>query len=109
MVAVVNEVDIPHFAFPFRFGADGAAQVVNQDDAQEIEQGVVVLVLTELGERLEVPEFGVPDLAFTNDLDLTTISEAAAEWDERAEVVFREDRGRANELIRSVVAYVGES
>lgn len=83
----MSNVEIPHFAFPFQFGRDGAVVVLDQGSHEEIEQNVKVLVRTELGERLEVPDFGVPDPTFSVGIDTEAIAAAAQEWDSRADVV----------------------
>lgn len=98
----------PHFTFPFRFGQGGVPETVEQDTLDEIEQGVKVLVLTERGERIEVPDFGIPDLTFQTDLDVQSIREAAEEWDDRAEVAFSEDPDRFDGKIRNLLVQVTE-
>lgn len=97
---------IPHLAFPFRFGLGGAAETVEQDTPEELEQGVKVLMLTELGERLEVPDFGVPDPTFRNEIDVASIAAAAREWDERVEVDLADEPDRINSMIRYLAVQV---
>ena len=75
----------PHFSFPFRIEG-GSASVVEQDDPEELEQNVFVLLLTEEGERMEVPDFGVPDPTFRTGIDAEAISAIAERWDERVQV-----------------------
>lgn len=95
---------VPHLSFPFRFGGDGSAAVVEQDTHAEIEQNVKVLVLTVVGERIEVPSFGFPDPAFQTRIDTQAISSAAREWDERAEVLASE---KLQKLVRDVLIQTG--
>lgn len=92
-----------HFAFPFTI--DGSAAVVSQDSAAELQQNVVVLVLTEVGERLEVPEFGIPDPTFRTEVDTASIVEAAEMWDERARVFVNSDIDR---MVRNIQLSVEE-
>lgn len=99
---------VPHFAFPFRFAEGGVPRTVEQDTLEEIEQGVKVLVLTERGERIEVPDFGIPDLTFQTSIDVQSIREAAQDWDERAEVAFAEDPDRFDGKIRNLLVQVTE-
>lgn len=99
---------VPHFVFPFRFAEGGVPRTVEQDTLEEIEQGVKVLMLTELGERLEVPGFGIADLTFQTDLDVDTVRAAAKEWDDRAEVVFAEDPDGVDGKIRNLLIQVTE-
>lgn len=103
-----DDVQVPHFAFPFRFGSAGAAVVVEQDTHEEIEQNVKVLVLTELGERMEVPDFGIDDLVFQTGVDEAAIAQQAREWDDRAEVVMAEEPDRINAMIRNLLIDVKE-
>ncbi|HEY5928100.1 MAG TPA: GPW/gp25 family protein [Kofleriaceae bacterium] len=46
-----------HLAFPFRIGADGRASSPHSV-AQHVEEELVQLLLTDLGERLFLPELG---------------------------------------------------
>jgi len=55
---------IPHFDYPFRFGPTKHAVVVEQDSIEEIEDCVVAILLTEEGQRIELPEFGVESQLF---------------------------------------------
>lgn len=103
-----SEADVPHFAFPFRFGASGSAEVVEQDTIEEIEQGVKVLVLTNIGERLEVPDFGIEDLPFKTSVDMEAIHAAAVEWDERAGVTLTEEPDRLSGMVRHLLINVTE-
>ena len=101
-------MSVSHFAFPFRFGGTGTAAVVEQGTHAEIEQGVKVLVLTNLGERIEVPGFGVSDPTFQLSIDTQTISSAAREWDERAEVLASEEPDFIEKLVRNVLIQTGD-
>lgn len=72
----------PHFSYPFRLRADGAAAVVQEGgtDADALDQ-VEVLLRTERGSREEVPEYGIPDQAFREGgADLELIQEAVSDW-----------------------------
>lgn len=99
---------VPHFTFPFRFAQGGVPDTVEQDTLEEIEQGVKILMLSERGERLEVPDFGIPDLTFQVDIDVQAIRDAAKEWDERSEVAFFEEPDRFDGKIRNLLVQVTE-
>lgn len=98
---------VPHFAFPFRI-SQGEPVTVEQDTLEEIEQGVKILMLTELGERVEVMDFGIEDLTFQLDIDVQTIREAAERWDDRAEVAFAEEPDGVDGRIRHLLVQVTE-
>lgn len=104
---MTTDAEVPHFSFPFRFNANGSAEVVEQDTFEEVEQGVKVLLLTNIGERLEVPDFGIDDMPFT-DPDLEVVRVSAHEWDERASVIFEEDPDRIGGMVRRLLVRVAE-
>lgn len=76
--------DTPHFAHPFRIGQSVA--VVDQDTDEEILGCVWAICSTEIESRDEVPEFGVEDLAFRAEGEVTQeVVEAVREWEPRVE------------------------
>ena len=95
----------PHLAFPFKVEGASAA-VVAQDSLNEIEQNLKVLVLTERGERLEVPEFGIYDPTFQVDYEPKLISESAQRWDNRARVL---SVSQISDMVQSVRIHVEEN
>lgn len=54
---------IPHFDYPFRFSASTAV-VAEQDSLEDVTNCVTAIFKTKIGTRIEVPDFGVPDLTF---------------------------------------------
>lgn len=102
VASVTHESQVPHFAFPFRWDQNGRARIVDQGTHEEVRQGVEVLLLTHRGERLEVPEFGIDEVALQNDPDLTAAEEAALEWDDRVSLALEETN--EGELVRQVLA-----
>lgn len=51
-------------SFPFRLTTTGAVATVEHGSDAEVDEAIAVLVLTNVGERLMAPDFGVPDPAF---------------------------------------------
>lgn len=80
-------IDTPHFTFPFRLRANGqAAEITEQDSEREIEDCMVVLLQTEIGSRIELPDYGVPDLPFRErGTDLAALALIIEEWEGRAD------------------------
>lgn len=76
-----------HLSFPFRVGADGRAATVGTLD-EHVRDEIVQLILTNLGERLFLPEFGggVRRMVFENADDATAavtksvITQAINRW-----------------------------
>lgn len=80
------DVDTPHFSLPFRRDPHGRCVVNEQDDDAEIVDCVEVLLATERGSRIEVPDYGIPDQVFLQGgADLTVVSGAIDRWEPRAE------------------------
>jgi phage baseplate assembly protein W len=77
---------IPHFAIPFRVTASGSAAVVDQDSFEEIGQCVAVLMSTTAGERIELPDYGIPNPVFQveSDVDTAELATAVQKWEPRA-------------------------
>ena len=111
MVALVttpaSQVSTPHFARPFRLGTDGAFAVVEQDSIDDVMQCVEVLVSTEVGSREELPEYGISDPTFTTEVNLSEISQAVDDWEDRATVDINQSVDTRDELLRNVSITVG--
>lgn len=84
-------VDTPKIAFGFRLQSDGARIAVHEQDSNdEIMDCVEVLLSTELGERQDVPDYGIPDMAFRqNGVDENALTAALSKWEDRAVTTIR--------------------
>ncbi len=81
-----NRDIIPHFSLPFRRDAHGRCVVNEQDDDDEIVDCVEVLLATERGSRIEVPDYGLPDQVFRQGgADLSVVTSVIGRWEPRAE------------------------
>jgi len=102
---------VPHLRVPFRIERSGNAQLVEQDSSDEIVQSVRVLLSTLVGQRLEVPGYGIPDQAFLADSSLSTavLSSQVKKWEPRADVRIKESIDRSNSGIRRVLVEVATS
>jgi phage baseplate assembly protein W len=77
---------IPHFAVPFRVDTSGSVAVVDQDSDEEIAQCVRVLMSTTMGERIELPDYGIPNPVFAtvSTHDDADMAAAVGKWEPRA-------------------------
>lgn len=97
---------IPHFDFPFRF-VSGHAAVADQDSTEDVTNCVEAIMLTPVGSRIEMPDFGIPDPTFQlQPLDFSTIIEAVLENEPRASVVFDQSPDKFDRLIARVTESV---
>jgi phage baseplate assembly protein W len=98
--------DLPHFDLPFRFGGPQAA-VVEQDSVEEIAECCLAILLCPLGYRVELPEFGIEDPAFSSPaVDVGAIRRAVETWEPRAELLLSEYPDALDELIAHVQVQV---
>lgn len=81
-------IETPHFRFPFQFTSSGTrAQVVEQDSDEEIMDCIQVLLSTEIGERIELPDYGIADQTFReNGVNTAHIMAQIRRFEERAEI-----------------------
>lgn len=81
-------IDTPHFKFPFQFTTAGdRIQYVEQDSDDEIIDCIEVLLSTEQGERIELPDYGIADQTFReNGVDTGHIMAQIRKYEERADV-----------------------
>lgn len=97
--------DVPHLAVPFQLSGTRAATV--QDGTEdEVRQNVAVLVATRPGERLCVPQFGLPDPTFGpggRTPSSAVLEAAVARWEPRARLALEYDEptddGEADVLV----------
>lgn len=78
-------VQVPHIQYPFRFGANGHANVLEQDFVDEVANCCQVVIKCPVGFRIELPEFGAVDQAFTTAMDADPIVAALQRWEPRAD------------------------
>lgn len=80
--------DIPHFKTPFQILGNQVA-TVEQDSDDDILTCVETLLRTPVDSRLEHPEYGVEDTAFTTSPETieNEIRESVNEWEPRAEAL----------------------
>ena len=99
---------VPHFALPFRLGANGHAAVVEQDSVEDVAACVEAALSTQPGERDGLPGFGVPEATFEQlPLDLDAITDVLAASEPRARLIAEDAPEALDEAIRRVRLIVG--
>jgi phage baseplate assembly protein W len=99
--------DVPHFSLPFRFttaqSASRSAAVNEQDSLDEIADCVLAVLLCPTGFRVELPTFGIDDLAFQRSpLELDPVRTAVEAWEARANALLTTHPDKLDELIQYV-------
>ena len=99
---------LPHLASPFRV-VNGAVAVLEQDSIDEIAQCVEVLVSTLVGQRIEVPTYGIPNPVFGQEDGRTSPAIAAAikKWESRASAAVTDAANDVDELVRNIKINLG--
>ena len=84
--------DVPHLDLPFRWASNGHAAVVEQDSVDDVAACVEAVVRTRPGQRDEHPNFGSPELVFSQ-LPINRDAYAAqiAQWEPRVNLLVEED------------------
>jgi phage baseplate assembly protein W len=77
-----TDAQVPHFAYPFRFERHGIS-TVEQDSLDDLAQCVQVIIQTRIGERVEIPDFGVDPIVFNDDIDRDALQRALEDWEPR--------------------------
>ena len=93
--------DVPHFSYPFRFGAPDVA-TSEQDSLDEIADCVLVTLLCPQGYRVESPEFGLPDPTFGAGVDLDVVRAVIETWEPRAATLVDQRPDLIDELIARI-------
>jgi hypothetical protein len=93
MVALVSDLDAPHFRFPFQLNASGTEPIViDQDEDDEILDCVTVVIATQPGDRTDLPDFGLEEQAFLQGgADLLQILQSIQVWEPRASATLERD------------------
>lgn len=77
-------IETPHLSFPLRL-AGGRFAAVEQDSSQHIAECVEAAARTELGWRIEAPDFGIPDYVLAaGGVDLDELRGALLDSEPRA-------------------------
>ena len=85
-----SEVETPHFSLPFRFrGFNGGAFVNEQDSEDDIFDCVKCIVAYPEASRTDTPEFGIPELAFRENISnaAALLHAAIIQWEPRADAL----------------------
>lgn len=95
--------DIPKLDLPIRYDGNGNLAAVEQDDEDEIMNCIEVILRYPVGQRDELPEFGVDDPVFAEGgADLDEIAIAIERWEPRADFSTDEDFSKLDRLIDHV-------
>lgn len=77
----MSDVDTPQFKFPFTVVGNRFVREVEQGSDTHFLDQVEVLLRTELGSRMEKPEYGVEDQTFKQGgVNIDQLLAAAREW-----------------------------
>lgn len=107
-----DDLQVPQLAFPLRLDSNGDFAQVEQDSLDDITDSVAVLISTPVGSRIEVPEYGIPDVTFAPgglDFDATALEDAIQTWEPRAKVTITDQLDSTDDMVNYVLAQVAES
>lgn len=102
----MTDIQVPQFAFPFRFNPDGSVAVNEQDSLADVKACVAVILSYHVGDRPELPEFGIPDPTFSETVDLGPILAAVERWEPRAQAAATADNTDLADFVSGVLVNV---
>lgn len=92
-----------HLALPLRPDETGGFVTHDQDSVDDITQCVQVVMSTPIGSRMELPQFGIPQLEFST-LPLPAMLTALYIWEPRASILVREALSRNDSMVVEIEA-----
>lgn len=95
---------IPHLKLPLSLDPNGGLSTLEQDSPEDVTQCVAVLLGTDLGERIEDPDYGIEAGLFEVATDIGAILDKVEEYEPRAEVEL--NPGEVTDLVRDILAEV---
>lgn len=82
---------VPHFDFPLRLAPDGTLATVEQDTVGDYAAGVTLAFHTPAGTFSPLPDFGMPDLTFTEQpIGAGAVRDALLRSEGRAQLLVQE-------------------
>lgn len=96
----MSSANIPHLAVPFRIDGTGTAAVVEQDSVDDVAQCVETLLRTFVGERLELPDYGIEDPTFETVVPVNELMAVVARWEPRAVTFVEQYPDRFDEMVQ---------
>ena len=105
---MATTADIPHFNLPFQFGPN-LAVVVEQDSFEDVLNCVAAILRTQIGERTDLPEFGIVDPTFqTQPVDTDAIIQQVIAQEPRATLLVEQNPDVFDELIVYLLSTVDQ-
>jgi phage baseplate assembly protein W len=93
---------IPHFDIPLRYNGATPA-VVDQDTVEDIINCVEVAIRTTQGQRIEIPDFGIPDLTFSQQpVPVQEIFDTILKYEPRATILIDQNPSVINQMIAEI-------
>jgi phage baseplate assembly protein W len=100
--------DTPQIALPFEIMANGRVREVEQDTLDEIAMSIQTILMYRIGDRIELPAFGVPEPLFRENTEAigVMLAEHISRWEERAQIFIEERPGDWDDMVRAFMVRV---
>jgi phage baseplate assembly protein W len=98
----------PQIAVPFEITATGLVREVEQDSLDEIAISVQNILAYRIGDRVELPVFGVPEPLFrlTSEDVSSILAEHVSRWEDRAQIFIEERPGDWDNMVRQFIVEI---
>lgn len=106
---MARSLDTPTLAYPFEILPSGKFREVEQRSLDDIAGCVEVILRYRVGERVEVPEFGIPELAFRESVEEVSgiIRESVLRWEPDADLLIEERPDLWDRMVQNYMVTVG--
>lgn len=94
--------DVPHLAFPFRWGPNGHAVELEQDSEEEIVNCVQLILACDVESLIDQPDFGITDPTFTLNPNILLLQHQIESWEPRATLDLSNDLDTSDFTIQDI-------
>jgi phage baseplate assembly protein W len=102
------DITIPHFDMPFRLSPIHVA-VTEQDTLEDVTNCVECIIRTDLGDRPELPDFGIENMVFeVQPIPLTDTITSIAQQEPRVATAWEQEPDAADTLIADIIVKVAQ-
>jgi phage baseplate assembly protein W len=102
---MANNIDTPQIALPFTIRSNGLVDEVEQDSLDEIAMAVETILRYPQDYRVDLPDFGTPELTFHTDPNEVSrvVLDHVSRWEERAHLLIENRPDQWDELVQNYV------
>lgn len=99
-------IEVPHLEFPFRWGANKHAAVLEQDSEAELMNCVELICSVTLGGLPDQPDLGISDPTFSIRPNMSVLEAQINKWCSRTNVTLSDPPPRQDITLQNIMVLV---